>query len=907
MSDIPLSAWGWMLAAMLASSGAGLALARLVPWSDAARQAGIPRAFAFAIAPFLLGMLAVIALGVFRGASHAFHLGVVFTGQLLLCSTVTFSRPLPKIERPGTPTPIGRWEWVFAGLLTVWIVALMANTAFLPLIQNDSLEYATVGRLLFETRDLLSYPAIQPELSNSGFYGPWTHPPLYAALIYLFYVFQGQAELPGLIRWIAPWFALAATGVVFALGNLSSRLLGILSALVFISVPLFFLGAGSALIDPLPVLGLTLLYASIVGIDGSPFQRGLIQGLALGISLWTHSQAVLFIPLGIVAAALFRGWSNWTSLMRQLGTMIVVALPLAAWPYVRNLLLYGSLISDTPLVFSMKELAWDEYFRMSRGIDSWLERVQYGVFKGWFAFEAYSISFWLMAWGGVLYVRRFFVEAKGHAVLRGDVTSVPERWQFAAMGIVLCYLGGVILSILMGIDLMIRNERYWLVLVPFVAIFAGAGVAQSISASGGKTAPARKSLFSRLITPFIALCFVLQAAATILLYNWAPYLKFKSYLPIDARDFELPGKFMDNRLAIDAEDFELLGKFMDNGGISSVLRRVNRHEIVVGGHSSATGRPYDHRATIRITHSNEGSDKLLLWPHIQVMKYLRDRVLPSSTVLSFRPADMYYSERRMISCYDPRLLPFYREHNAFEAWTYLKKLGVDYLHIPDYYNPTIYNSVVQEILSRHDLSTLVFSADGTQIYKLTQTSNKADGVMFDLTPGRFPWTKVVTLTGGRKALGRFSEITPTVAMTNKPLPDTGLPLFQRDWSTIWTSGIGAWNQSIATEVNVPVLGAREYRLEMDLEGHALVRVWLMQMDGKGTVLRGEYPLSAAQMRIGELILGPTYPERRFTRRFVTHPEAAYIRVGVEHVGSSRMRIVEAKLTPIIEKKHSSRR
>ena len=89
---------------------------------------------------------------------------------------------------------------------------------------------------------------------------------------------------------------------------------------------------------------------------------------------------------------------------------------------------------------------------------------------------------------------------------------------------------------------------------------------------------------------------------------------------------------------------------------------------------------------------------------------------------------------------------------------------------------------------------------------------------------------------------------------------------------------------------------------MDLQGNALVRVWLMQMNNAGDVLRGEFPLSAKQMRIGEIILGPTYPERRFIRRFVTHPEAAYIRVGVEHVGSSRMRIIQAKLTPIMEKK-----
>ena len=249
-----------MLAAMLASSGAGLALVRFVPWSDAARQAGIPRTFAFAIAPFLLGMLAVLALGVFRGASHAFHLGVVFVGLLLLCSTVVFSRPLPKLERPGTPLPIGLWEWVFGGLLAVWVVLLIVDTLFMPLMQNDALEYATVGRLLYELRDLFAYPAIDPMAGRSGFYGPWTHPPLYPALIYIPMSFKGMLTSPGLMRLISPWCALAATAVVSrhgTAGKQSRR--NVSAAVIFLSTPLFFLGVGSALIDALPILGMTLV------------------------------------------------------------------------------------------------------------------------------------------------------------------------------------------------------------------------------------------------------------------------------------------------------------------------------------------------------------------------------------------------------------------------------------------------------------------------------------------------------------------------------------------------------------------------------------------------------------------------------------------------------------------------
>ena len=239
MIETSITAWIWMLAAMFASSGAGLdagAVCPLVGCSQASRHPARLRLCDRTLSARYTGGARPRG---FSGAGHAFHLGVVFAGLLLLCSTVAFSRPLTELERSGSHLPIGLWEWVFGGLLAVWVIALLVNTAFLPLIQNDSLEYATVGRLLFESRDLSTYPAIHPELSRSGFYGPWTHPPLYVALIYLMYIFQGHAEIPGLMLWIAPWFALAGTGLVFAFGNLTSRVTGILSALVFISVPLF--------------------------------------------------------------------------------------------------------------------------------------------------------------------------------------------------------------------------------------------------------------------------------------------------------------------------------------------------------------------------------------------------------------------------------------------------------------------------------------------------------------------------------------------------------------------------------------------------------------------------------------------------------------------------------------------
>ena len=63
-----------MLAVILLASAAGYALSRLLPWSSAARIAGVPGAVGFALGPFLLGAGSVLVLELFPGRSHATHL-----------------------------------------------------------------------------------------------------------------------------------------------------------------------------------------------------------------------------------------------------------------------------------------------------------------------------------------------------------------------------------------------------------------------------------------------------------------------------------------------------------------------------------------------------------------------------------------------------------------------------------------------------------------------------------------------------------------------------------------------------------------------------------------------------------------------------------------------------------------
>ena len=809
---------------MLISSGAGMALVPFVPWSEAARQAGIPRACAFAIGPFLLGLLAVVALGVFRGASHAFHIGVVFTGLILLCSAAALARPLPQLERLGTPRPIGRWEWVFGGLLAAWVALLIVDSLFMPLMQNDALEYATVGRLLFEVRDLFAYPALDPAVGTSGFYGPWTHPPLYPALIYLANALQGHADTPGLMRLISPWCTLVATAVVYSMGCLANRITGLLSALIFLSTPLLFLGACSALIEPLPVLGMTLLLCAVTLVEGTPVRRGTIQGIALGIALWTHSQAVLFVPLTLVAVMLNSSRGEPGPLARQLGVLLGIAGLMAAWPYCRNIMLFGSFISDAPAVFVLDRLGWAEYFSKVRGLASWPEKIQYGILKGWFALEAYSWSFWLMLPGVAFCLRHWSRRHVWETLRRGQADGIPDRWKLVMLGVMLFYLGGVVLSILIGSDLMIRNERYLLVLMPCVSLFAGSGIGQMLT--------------------------------------WASLPKHGEVARAD------------NRLKWIGVSFVLL-----------VLLVGFAQLIVVGGYRWKTLDLSPEQ--IWLSHE----EKLRNWPAFRTVYYLRHGVPQEATVLSLKPADMYYAGRRMISYLDPRLLPFFSDCNDITAAQKLRDLGVSYIHIPDYSIPPIYDSALQGILGRSDLARLVYSAGGNQLYELRSADAAIPESAIDLSPGVIPWNQISQLNlGGRKGLFRLSLSSRILDPGEFSSPRFSFPFFQRDLSTLLISSSRNLFEGADTNDVAAKSAAREYRLDLDMEGEAFAHVYLKTFSREGR-LQEEY-------LIGEVALGQRGSVRRFTRRFMVQPHIGAISIVVEHRGRTTIRIERATIIPL---------
>jgi hypothetical protein len=294
--------------------------------------------------------------------------------------------------------------------------------------------------------------------------------------------------------------------------------------------------------------------------------------------------------------------------------------------------------------------------------------------------------------------------------------------------------------------------------------------------------------------------------------------------------------------------------------------------------------------------SAEGIDvdeRFVGFPNILAVHSLKQYAEPDALVLSLWPADMYYAKRQMLSYLDPRLIDFYAAPDVESAFARLMDLGVGYVHMPDYYLPPIYNSRLQDVLARPDLSELVFSAQAYQIYRLRKRENcrfAENSKSYELTPGVVPWTvRTRGVVGGRKALNSVALDEYRMNGNEISKPRRSSPFFQRDRSTLLLSGSIDPEQGIAGPGVVPIQGQTEYLVDISMKGYGLVRILIDFYDDKG------HKMYSRTQRVGELVLSTSRDQQRFVRRLVSPPAARAVRVGVEHVGQSWLQMSQAKI------------
>lgn len=783
----------WVAASSLVAATASATL----PWSSEARRAGLPVAFGIAVAPFMLGILVILAMWLLGGYSQTAH-SLFVAGAVLACGVAVWPR-----WRRRNRTSHRRWIntgiWLWPLLVAAAYVAFVAFRS--PFSANDPLEYATVGRVLFESRTLASYPVLSAETNFAGFFGPWTHPPLYVALLYFANVIGGT-EADSVAKLFSPWFTLSSMVLVVAMGRFKDETTAFAAAAIYLATPLLLSGAVSAHIDPLAAAGFAVALAAIIGFRARPIASGIVQGVAIGLAMWTHSQAVLLLPVMLFAIVAYEGWADWRRLIVQCASVVFAAGVVASWPYLRNYEIYGSFISDNHAIYALKNLGWDQYFRSSRGYQYWPDRVQFGILKAWNT-ASYGIGYWLMPIGIVVFVSRALSRVPRSTLLKGFMDRVPDRWLLAPLGAVLCYFAGVLLSTLAGIDLMIRNDRYQIITAPAAALFAGYVVSVAIDRI-------RASIFRRRLWGRSLSAFMLVAALLVV-------------------------------------------------GIAST-RLPTQAETISG-----------------IVRSNSAE-----FPHrLEVARTLRDYVPKGELVLSMRPSDMYYADRKMVSYLDPRLVSFYNEPDTDRAHKMLRALGIEYVYMPNYFMPPVYNSRLKDIIADRRFSEIAVATPNARLYRLVDSPDSGQGPALSFGGEGNCWTVALNTTGakGKVYCGSERSVVAPRSIFNQRLQKATL-----------VSGMGEDLSKVHSGAALQVKGAQEYRLDLGLEGRAYVDVLVYYYGENGRFLAKE-ALGNTVVVKGNVTTVPF--------RLVVPESATAARIAINHEGRSFVRVEFATLSLIL--------
>lgn len=244
----------------------------------------------------------------------------------------------------------------------------------------------------------------------------------------------------------------------------------------------------------------------------------------------------------------------------------------------------------------------------------------------------------------------------------------------------------------------------------------------------------------------------------------------------------------------------------------------------------------------------------------------------------------------MLSYLDPRMVPLYQESDAAKLADSLRRLGVEYVQVPDYLIPPVSNSSLMSLLSNPDLAELMVYNNFSQLYRLRSLSKPAAKPyrteviqnLFDWAWVEYPRVGVGGPAFALRGLGKGVVSMPSSSSsTNSFLP--------RSYSHMLEVGsTGSDGRAVAP---IPVKSGREYVLKLEVEGEGYIRVWVWK--GKTTD-----PDAWQQTLAGDFALSPQTPRVEFSRRMRIDGQASSLRIGIERTGVSRLVVKSASLVEL---------
>ena len=624
-----LSAAGLLFTYVVSSLALFLVTARLTQATD--RDAPRLLFLTAGLGPIAISLWLTRLYQFFPGHGDAFYVSLVVAPFLVACVACRREWPLlPALLRQA------RAEWsrvrfrehwpvivVVATVAGLWAL-VTADALLFPLTGNDPLGYTSLCRLMYRYKAVAFYPLEQAD-PTTGFYFPSYHPLGYPSLIVWGHLLQGTAESAGFMRVIAPVYMLHTLALLWHLLSARGPMAGPVAMLLLVATPLYYGVTRICHTDPLRVYAFLLAFVWLGHALARPGRAWLLlSGACLGLCLHSHSTGLLALPMSLLIYFV-KAQQPLKRRLLHLGVIGATALAVGGPRYAQNVVNHGNPLRNKVAAMELAQVDLSYYLARDREVASPSGKLINGYLKGFCKLDDFGLAYWVFAAAMVFGLRQ----------ARGDALSSIFLWVIAV------WYALAALTVAVGIDIMILNDRYALAVHPFVAYHAALFLGR---------------LYERLAGIRNAL-FLLACTGLTFPFRTLP-----------KRSVERVAHAVASR---GAEDIDVLASWRN------------------------TFEPLHHAA----------------------------RTIPEGAVcLVFRMNEFaYYVNRKLISSWDPRMVDVYTQRDKDGTYQALRRLGVDYIYLPNYTLPTVANTQVFRVLADAGMCEIVSFGDGFRLVKLLAT------------------------------------------------------------------------------------------------------------------------------------------------------------------------------------------
>lgn len=352
---------------------------------------------------------------------------------------------------------ISRFEFILTLGAIILCLSLIYLTLITPLFANDPLLYFEMSRYIYDSRSFRIYPMI--EAYSTGYFQPSWHPPGYHALLVWSFIWQQSTQLSIFGKLIAAFSTIFTAILLFVMVKIrATSFTGIAAAIILLGTPLAYSHTAISHIDPIRMATfLGAVAAALLFLQRQDVRSAILLGLMIGFSMRAHASGILAIPIigGAVLLLMEGGFKHRVALLSLTALSVIM---ISGFDWIRNFTLLGGVIPGTEelyKVYTIPNLDFDFYTKAKRGILGGSEILFNGILKGFFDINSFSLTYWLMLVGilVLLFKKRFTLLSRLFAL------------QLAF------YFFLVATTVAFGIDTLIKNIRYPLIMQPFVAYF----------------------------------------------------------------------------------------------------------------------------------------------------------------------------------------------------------------------------------------------------------------------------------------------------------------------------------------------------------------------------------------------------------------------------------------------------